>query len=54
MNLFILIRTLGLNNMCIFLLLKLIKITYLTIYEIERLIKLNKNLATLVKMVNVF
>jgi hypothetical protein len=54
MNLFILNKTLGLNNMCIFLLVKLTKITYFTIYKIEISIKLNKNLTTLVKMVNGF
>jgi hypothetical protein len=37
-----------------FILVNLIKMTYLTIYQIEYLVKLNKKLTTLVKMVNGF
>jgi hypothetical protein len=43
-----------LNDMCIFLLMNLIRMTYLTIYQIEHPIKFNKTLTTLVKMANGF
>jgi hypothetical protein len=42
----------GLDDMCIFKLMNLIRMTYLTIYQVENLVKLNKNLTTLVKMAN--
>jgi hypothetical protein len=37
---------------CVFLLMNLIKMIYLTIYKIEHLIMLNEKLTTLVKMAN--
>jgi hypothetical protein len=42
----------SLNDKCIFKLMNLIRMTYLTIYQIEHLLKLNKKLTILVKMVN--
>jgi hypothetical protein len=40
--------------MCIFLLMNLTEMTYLSIYEIEYLVKLDKQMTTLVKMANGF
>jgi hypothetical protein len=42
------------NKKCIFLVGNLITMTSLIIYQIEHLVKLNKNKTTLVKMVLVF
>ncbi len=49
-----LLKAYDLNKICDFLLMNLIKMTYLTIYEIEHSVKLNKKLTILVKMVNEF
>ncbi len=46
------LKAYGLNDMYIFLLMNLTKMTYLIIYQIEHPMKLNKTLTTLIKMVN--
>jgi len=54
MNISILIKAQGLNDMYIFFLMNLIILIYLIIYQIENPIKLNKKLTILVKMTNEF
>jgi hypothetical protein len=53
-NISILIKAQGLNDMYIFFLMNLIILIYLIIYQIENPIKLNKKLTILVKMTNEF
>jgi hypothetical protein len=54
MDMCILITCLRLEWHVYFLLVNLIKITYLTIYQIEHLVKLDKKMTTLSKMINDF
>jgi ABC-type polysaccharide/polyol phosphate export permease len=51
MNISILIKAQGLNDMYNFFLMNLIILTYLIIYQIENPIKLNKKLTILVKII---
>ncbi len=51
MNISILIKAQGLNDICIFFLINLIILTYWSIYQIENPIKLNKKLTILVKII---
>jgi hypothetical protein len=54
-DMYIMIRCLGLEwQMCKFWLGDLIQMTYLTIYQIEHLVKLNKKFTILIKMANEF
>jgi hypothetical protein len=52
MNISILIKAPQFKWQVYFLLVNLIKMTYLTIYQIEHLINLNKKITALVKMAN--
>jgi hypothetical protein len=54
MAMYILIIGLGLEWHVYFLLVNLIKLTYLIICQIEHLVKLDKKMTTLVKMTNGF